>query len=118
MNTQSGPSRNKNEIILSMLSNGYTREKIMAAHPEFEQSDIMNVAEEVLPKRDRFVSLNPSLENLLTNYPRALATWSEDEDSHLKQMRSEGFTIFEISRMLKRQPSAIYARMKELGVIS
>jgi len=117
VNTQTEPGNKKNATILSLLSEGHSSEKILADHPEYDQSDIFAVAEKALPSRDRFRPLNPSIDNLLSSHPRALAVWSEDEDSHLKKMRHDGFTIFEISRMLKRPPSAIYSRMQELGVI-
>ena len=118
MNTLTDPGNKKSAMILSLLSQGQSCENILSEHPEYDLSDIIHVAEEALHSSDRFRPLNPSIDNLLNSYPRALAVWSEDEDSHLKKMRKDGFTIFELSRMLKRQPSAIYSRMQELGIIN
>lgn len=118
MNTPVNACNNNNDIILSLLSEGLSSEMILAKHPEIEHSDILKAAEQALPTWDRFSPLNPSIDNLLINHPRAFAAWKEEEDKTLLRLRTEGHTIFEISRFLKRHPSAIYTRMQDLGILN
>lgn len=118
MSTQTDAGNDKSEIIRSLLSEGQSSEMILSNHPEFQQSDILHEAEQLLPSLDRFRALNPSVDRLLKKHPRALAAWNEKEDQVLLCMRTEGYTIFEISKFLKRQPSAIYVRMQKIGILN
>ncbi|MBZ0256333.1 hypothetical protein K8I31_09735, partial [bacterium] len=95
MSTQTGAGNDKSEMIRSLLSEGQSSEMILANHPEFQKSDILREAEQLLPSRDRFRALNPSVDHLLKNHPRALASWNKKEDQLLQCMRTEGRTIFE-----------------------
>lgn len=63
------------------------------------------------------VSYNENMESIREKYPKAYMAWTDEEDALLKQYFNEFKTTQEIGKILQRQPSAIRARLKKLGII-
>ena len=51
------------------------------------------------------------LEKIKEDFPNAYAPWSTEEDYLLETLYSKNRSVDEIARILKRQPSAIRARL-------
>jgi hypothetical protein len=66
---------------------------------------------EELPKRDTSKMLPQELETRI-NYPRAYEFWTDEEEQLLLQVIMEIKDPFELSKLFKRQPSAIQNRLK------
>ena len=49
-------------------------------------------------------------------YPNAYDPWTEEADNELKQMWSEGVSVYEIADHFGRKSSAIITRLKKLGL--
>ena len=51
-------------------------------------------------------------------YPRAYESWTDEEDRFLAVQHQMGKTIEQLSGLFQRQPGAICARLKKLGLIT
>lgn len=58
-----------------------------------------------------------SVEEIRQKYPKAYTEWTVDDDTQLKIGYAQGKTILELAELLKRQPSAISARLQKLGLL-
>lgn len=58
------------------------------------------------------------LKEIRSNYPRAYISWNKEEENQLEKLFNTGLTPSEISKKLKRQPSAIRSRLRRLGLIT
>ena len=74
-----------------------------------------NIINEEKPKSKNY---NENIENIRENYPKAYMAWTDKEDALLRQFFNEFKTTQEIAKTLQRQPSAIRARLKKLGIIN
>jgi RecQ family ATP-dependent DNA helicase len=57
------------------------------------------------------------LEQIKQKYPNAYESWKTEEDNKLKKLYLVNISIDEIAQILKRQPSAIRARLEKKGLI-
>ncbi|HOD06147.1 MAG TPA: sigma factor-like helix-turn-helix DNA-binding protein [Anaerolineaceae bacterium] len=51
-------------------------------------------------------------------YPRAYESWTDEEDRFLAVQHQMGKTVEQLSGLFQRQPGAICARLKKLGLIT
>ena len=58
------------------------------------------------------------LKRIKENYVNAYESWNEEDDNELRRLHLVNTPIDEISRVLKRKPSAIRSRLMKFGVLS
>jgi hypothetical protein len=56
------------------------------------------------------------VDKIRQQYPRAYEKWTEEEDMQLRQKYHEGVRVKELATLLQRQPGAIEARLRKLGL--
>lgn len=56
------------------------------------------------------------LEEIKEEFPNAYEPWSEEEDEKLKKLFFKKVSILELSKIFKRQPSAIKSRLKKFEI--
>ena len=109
----------KARIVLQMIARGHTYEQILAAHPELTYPDIFAAAQEALNALGEIsrTTYEERLARIRQKYPRAYESWTEEEETRLKQLIQAGRRVNEIARELGRQPGAIHARAAQLGLL-
>jgi hypothetical protein len=55
------------------------------------------------------------LKQIRISYPNAYDKWTEFDDELLKQEFSNGASVSTLSKLFRRQPSAIRSRIRKLG---
>lgn len=58
-----------------------------------------------------------SIEEVRRAYPKAYAKWTRDEEDALRVKYLEGRSIEELASIFQRKPSAIYSRLRKLGLL-
>lgn len=71
-----------------------------------------------LRKAVRFIKKSRSktytVEQLRHEYPKAYATWTQEEDDRLRNLYAQNKPIKELADIFQRKPSAIRSRLKKL----
>jgi DNA-directed RNA polymerase specialized sigma24 family protein len=57
------------------------------------------------------------LAKIRAKHPRAYERWTEAEDDLLRRRFKEGISIEELSKVLRRQSSAVRSRLQKLGLV-
>ncbi|MBU2053294.1 MAG: ATP-dependent DNA helicase [Nanoarchaeota archaeon] len=86
----------------------YTKENNLNSVTIFEKDGIREN-----PKTD----YHERLKEIKEKFPNAYEPWEEEEDNKLKALYSKNTSIDEIAHIMKRQPSAIMARLKKFGLL-
>lgn len=66
----------------------------------------------------KVVSADSPLTKIRLQYPKAYEKWTEEEDSLLMREHLNGTSVYGLSNLLQRQPSAIRSRLRKLGIVS
>ncbi|HDK42374.1 MAG TPA: RecQ family ATP-dependent DNA helicase, partial [Candidatus Pacearchaeota archaeon] len=63
------------------------------------------------------IDYHQRLEEIKEEFPNAYESWDEDEDNKLKRLFSKNVPIQALTKIFKRQPSAIRSRLRKFGVL-
>ncbi len=70
-----------------------------------------------IPELNKNANYQEQLQLIKDKHPRAYEPWDQEEENTLKKLYNEKESIENIANALKRQPSAIHARLKKIGLI-
>src|SRR5207248_1123414 len=101
--------------ILRQIAAGLGYEQIVRQSPELSYLDIFAAASEALRLNEDREPASEVTSRIKSEHPRAYEKWSRDEDEDLVLMFEKGMAQGDIAARLRRQPSAIRARLEKLG---
>lgn len=108
----------KTEKIHSLLKDGVELDSILSEQQDINHEDIASAAAAALTPFDRIMMTQIDSQSLVIKLVQSLSSWSDEEDRKLKDWRSQGLSIADISTRLNRFPSVVCERMKHLGLLT
>ena len=104
--------------IMRSLTNRYQR-YLTEISSEMKKTSVNEIQkEQTTPLDKKVISWEERLKEIKKSYPRAYESWNEEEERELEQLFKSGLKPSEISKKLKRQPSAIRSRLRRLGLLT
>jgi len=114
-----GPNRlsAKSKVVLTLIANGYTYERILSSHPDLTYHDIFKAAREALESAVETDNEDSrTLSRIRRTHPHAYEKWSDQEVAQLERLVRLGKGVDEIAMLHGRQPSAIRSRMARMNL--
>ena len=103
--------------IMGSLTNRYQK-YLTKISSEMKKTSVDGIQEEqTTPPDKKVISWEERLKEIKKSYPKAYESWNEEEERKLEQLFKSGLKPSEISKKLKRQPSAIRSRLRRLGLL-
>ena len=96
----------------------YRQRNLILFHEDFKQfaHSLSNCIAKV-PKEVELQDRQSHVAQVRESYPNAYQAWSKEDDLALEVLFGEGQSVAELSKHFQRQPGAIRARIKRLGLV-
>ncbi|MBI1387938.1 MAG: hypothetical protein GC154_05775 [bacterium] len=107
----------KSKRVLELIAQGVPCVEILARNADINLQDIAYAAQEALQVNEQLkIATGVSL-LAFDGADRTRTDWTQEEDQLLRDLRDEQMSIVDIAKRLRRQPSCIYNRLFQLGMI-
>lgn len=113
----------RSRIVLEAIAEGRSYDQIINSGSASSYPEIFQAAAKALaliagaPPRDS-AAYHARMEKIRAKHPRAYEAWSVKEECQLADLFTAGTGLKEIAAVLQRQPGAIRARLKKLGLVA